>query len=780
VLETNLNEDADTTPGITRPLERPLDEGDDPFAKTTVLPPDEAVSAAEPGSSLQVGSVLRDRFVLQARIAGGSMGVVYKALDRRLAEVEGVEPTVAIKVLSPQLAGNAHALRALQQEAAKGRCLTHPNIVRFIDFDREDNTYFIVMEWLEGRSLADILDAGELPADLTKSLDIVRQTGEALAYAHRCGVVHADVKPGNIMISPSGTVKLYDFGIARVRQQQKDGARFDPGVLGAVTPAYSSMQVLTGEEPTVVDDVFSLACLAYRLIAGHRVFGPRNAAEAAESGMEPQRPHNLPDAQWKALRKALSHSRVARYATPFEFLDALLTTQPVPAARTAAREEPLYVPDDAVVKRRFAERRRRWWPYLALPLLVAAIAATMIRPSWVTDVVSAAEQWLARRIPSEPPFVADTPVPEPEAGEESLPPTQAQTPPAEPETSPNDAPPTGTPPAGTSPAGTPSAGTLREDGDAGQPANEGAEEALEAGTAAAAGQAPATADDTAAAGVAAPVEDEPAAGLADAPPETGTATDRAAAIAESAASGETAGLVLAAPGEARPELDLTLNEGGEPVSVDVYRWFGLDEALTVRIDEVGFSGNRSPRDGGQYLLSGDSVVSFDPGQRRATLEIHMPDDQEREPDQQVSLLFRDYYNVGSELGMLNLSLLDDDQRAFEAGHEANTIAFGSSRMAVSESDPAVQIDVLRLNPDQRTLTVRYRIEDDTAIDGEDYFSPGNRSVTFGPGQRTARLLIPLVQDAQPESDETFYIELDIAANDSDTIRRIAVIIRDDD
>jgi hypothetical protein len=101
-------------------------------------------------------------------------------------------------------------------------------------------------------------------------------------------------------------------------------------------------------------------------------------------------------------------------------------------------------------------------------------------------------------------------------------------------------------------------------------------------------------------------------------------------------------------------------------------------------------------------------------------------------------------------------------------------------MAVSESDPAVQIDVLRLNPDQRTLTVRYRIEDDTAIDGEDYFSPGNRSVTFGPGQRTARLLIPLVQDAQPESDETFYIELDIAANDSDTIRRIAVIIRDDD
>ena len=83
----------------------------------------------------------------------------------------------------------------------------------------------------------------------------------------------------------------------------------DPGVLGALTPAYSSMQVLTGEDPTPADDVFSLGCLMYRMVAGHRVFGPRNAAEAAEQGMEPQRPQALNDAQWRALRKALSGSR---------------------------------------------------------------------------------------------------------------------------------------------------------------------------------------------------------------------------------------------------------------------------------------------------------------------------------------------------------------------------------------------------------------------------------------------------------------------------------------
>src|SRR5690606_10430812 len=124
-------------------------DGEDPYARTTVIEtgrPDDD----NPYERLQVGSVLRDRFLLQERVAGGSMGVVYKALDRRIAEADGVDPWVAIKVISPKLSRNAHALRALQQEAAKGRCLSHPNIVRFIDLDRDDGVYFIVMDGLEG------------------------------------------------------------------------------------------------------------------------------------------------------------------------------------------------------------------------------------------------------------------------------------------------------------------------------------------------------------------------------------------------------------------------------------------------------------------------------------------------------------------------------------------------------------------------------------------------------------------------------------------------------
>ncbi len=276
--------------------------------------------ASEPVAIEQpkLGSVLRDRFLLKEQVSEGSMGIVYKALDRRLAETGQEDAYVAIKVLNSRLCRNGAALRALQQEAAKGRCLTHPNIVRFIDLDREDSLYFIVMEWLEGRSLSRILDdnGGNAP-DVDTALDIVRQTGRARNFAHKRGVVHADVKPGNLIITPAGEVKLIDFGVARVRRKENEGkSRAELAVNESGTPAYSSMQVLTGEDPAPADDVFSLACLFYHLVAGYRVDGPRNAAQAAEDGMEPQRPQALSAAQWQPLKKALSYSRVTRFESP--------------------------------------------------------------------------------------------------------------------------------------------------------------------------------------------------------------------------------------------------------------------------------------------------------------------------------------------------------------------------------------------------------------------------------------------------------------------------------
>lgn len=688
MLERMVTEGLDTAPNKPEVSV----QSKDPFGDTTVIE-DFTLNGEPSGDRLQVGSVLRDRFLLQKRIAGGSMGVVYKALDRRLAEADGVDPWVAIKVLTPQLAKNGHALRALQQEAAKGRCLSHPNIVRFIDLDRDDDLYFIVMEWLDGKSLASILDdSSSKKIDKGTALDIVKQVGKALDYAHLRGVVHADVKPGNIIVSPDGVVKLFDFGIARVRQKQVDGqADFDPGVLGAVTPAYSSMQVLTGEEPIASDDVFSLGCLMYRLIVGYRVFGPRNAAEAAEAGMEPQRPQGLNDAEWHALRKALSYSRVSRFASPKEFMDALKRPDSPKSTHVVTDfDEP-------------EDERRRFWPYVfAAAALIAGV------------LVISQSGWLDRL-----------------------------------------------------PAGFDLGALVADDRDT------------------ITEQAPI---------VEAPVEEEQVVDdqdilFDDDPPVAAIADDNVQAeepvelIDFSTLPPATVEIPLAFPGTPRTEVDLTLREDEAPAIVDLVRESDIVDTLVVRFEEVSFSGNRSPWESGQYQISGDSMVRFMPGQDRARITVTMTPDPLREPDRQVSLLVRDFENAKSEFALINLSLEDDDQRRFESDLGPNTVAFAVGQVSVRERDPAVQIDVVRFNPDQTTLTINYILREVTATEGEDYFAPGSNSVQFGPGQRAARILIPLVQDSNPESDEAFMLEMPDPlpdASNANIFRRIAVIIRDDD
>jgi serine/threonine protein kinase len=318
----------------------------------------------------QVGSLVNGRFLLQQQLPGGSMGVIYKAFDRQLAHAGDANPNVAIKILSPTLSGNAEAMRALQQEVAKGQCLAHQSIVRFIDIDRQDGVYFIIMESLDGISLASSLEESDSqPIDMTVALDIVTQISEALEYAHQRGVVHGDVRPDNIIITPSGAMKLFDFGLARVGQNVLQGtADIDPGEGAGQAPGYCSMQILTGEDPAPADDVFSLGCLLYRLVTGYRVFGPRDAAAAAAAGMVPQQPQGLSEVQWQALKKALAYSRIPRFASPVAFvaaLDGLLesgTVSPEPY-------EPVFVEeyDD--------EPRRSPWRLAVLGSILLASAA---------------------------------------------------------------------------------------------------------------------------------------------------------------------------------------------------------------------------------------------------------------------------------------------------------------------------------------------------------------------------------------------------------------------
>jgi len=238
---------------------------------------------------------------------------------------------------------------------------------------------------------------------------------------------------------------------------------------------------------------------------------------------------------------------------------------------------------------------------------------------------------------------------------------------------------------------------------------------------------------------------------------------------------------LAFGADAPSAADLVIREDSDAAIIDIFR-DDSTEPLSIAISESEFSGNQSPWESGQYSVENDGQVIFAAGQDRTRLTISMRSNPVREPDRDVVLQIRDVANPALDLARINLYLEDDDQRAFERGLPPNTVAFAVNQVSVREFDPAAQIDVIRYNPDNTSLEVTYKLQDVTATEGQDYFSPGITSVYFAAGERTARILVPLGQDARPEADEAFMLELETntVSTDSNIFSQIAVMIRDDD
>ena len=192
--------------------------------------------------ALQAGDVLAHRFVIQEKLGSGGMGSVFKARDLRREEAQDRHPYVAVKTLNVDLLRREDSLKILQREARKAQSLSHPNIVRVYDFDRDGQTIFLTMELLEGLSLEAMIRANGLTGTTPQqALPILEQVASALEFAHAEGIVHSDLKPANVLILSNGRVKVIDFGIARAVPtpglHTMDRTTFDVQALGALTPA---------------------------------------------------------------------------------------------------------------------------------------------------------------------------------------------------------------------------------------------------------------------------------------------------------------------------------------------------------------------------------------------------------------------------------------------------------------------------------------------------------------------------------------------------------------
>jgi len=299
--------------------------------------------SASPAATMQPGSILKDRYVLETVIGRGGMGVVFKAKDLRREEAQDRNPYIAVKILNDEFRRHPESLKALQRESRKAQDLAHPNIVTVFDFDRDGATVFMTMEFLEGRPL-DIYtkDATFEGMPLSEAYPLIAGLGGALGYAHDKGIVHSDLKPANAFLTKAGVIKVFDFGIARAAKLPGDKSGemtlFDPGSLGALTPAYASCEMLDGEEPDARDDIYALACIAYEMLTGRHPFDKRSAAEARDKGLTLKPINGLSRRNWRGLQRGLAFRRDDRSPNVATLLDDLKIRKmkKVPIALAAA------------------------------------------------------------------------------------------------------------------------------------------------------------------------------------------------------------------------------------------------------------------------------------------------------------------------------------------------------------------------------------------------------------------------------------------------------------
>jgi serine/threonine protein kinase len=282
-------------------------------------------------SRIVEASLLAERYQLVSVLGRGGMGDVWLACDQRL------QRDVAIKVLRPELAAEPRVRQRFEDEARAAAQLTHPNVVTVYDTGDDDGTPFIVMERLSGRTLADVVREGDV--SLEQADRWADEILAAVAAAHGAGVLHRDIKPGNVLLAADGSVKVADFGIAKIADD------VDATTTGVVlgTPAYLAPERLAGHPATPASDIFGVGVVLYELLSGHCPFpgdNPMAIAHAIQQGeivpLRQRRPEVDP-AMAAALERAMSVDPDDRFSSAAA-MGAAVRSAAAPAPPAAAAD----------------------------------------------------------------------------------------------------------------------------------------------------------------------------------------------------------------------------------------------------------------------------------------------------------------------------------------------------------------------------------------------------------------------------------------------------------
>ena len=370
----------------------------------------------------EAGNLFGGRYRLLAKIATGGMGEVWSAQD------EVILRKVAIKILKAEYLSNPGFVERFRTEAKHAAMINHEGIANVFDYGEDEGAAYLVMELVPGEALSSILEREKTISE-QRVLEIIVQTARALSAAHREGLVHRDIKPGNLLITPEGHVKITDFGIARVTNQvplTQTGQ-----VMGTVQ--YLAPEQATGKPATAASDIYSLGIVAYEALAGKRPFTGENQMAIAMAQINEVPPPLPPTvdprlarlimdslAKKPAERPSSAMTMAARAEALITTGDSLVTPKPLqpappkPIYEAVPVAQPAAAPETTTINTDTAETERvpSIWPWIALVVVLVGALTAVLLSSWLS---SPKPNPSASGTPSASASPSDTPTPSPSA-----------------------------------------------------------------------------------------------------------------------------------------------------------------------------------------------------------------------------------------------------------------------------------------------------------------------------------------------------------------------------